>query len=142
MYFCELTIHQKITLRGNVFPGHCRHILGSWYNYHLMPLSHYSSDMKYGNLKMIKHNSLNRKSKRSGETLKWMYGCPERKVDHSTVEFNKKTERREHRVLFTETIAATVGAYGYAGIKWWNLPVMPIKKRRAIKTIQHKLFEA
>lgn len=134
MKFAELTIHEKILLRGNMTISHGRNHLSSWYNYFELPISEHPRPRR-GNFKEIEHRNIN-KCWKSGHTLFWLYGRPEQRIDHTTVEINKKSQRHESKVVRTEVITATAGPYGYAGIPWWNLQTMPIKRRRSKNTSQ------
>lgn len=141
MTFSELTIHQKITLRGNCTIGNGRHFLVMLYNYYYLPADHRYYNNRKGNMEELEHRWINRPA-HSYETISWMYGYRERRIDHTESFYNKKTDRRETRITRTEVIPAYGGPYGFAGVPWWKMEVMPIKRKRKAKkpTTQQELF--
>jgi len=132
--FACLSIHEKINWRGNQTIA-WRTPVVSWYNYHYYPICTRDARHRFGNLPYLMHIWLQRKYKwRSGETLRWLYGWPERKViEGSSRKWDKKDSRWVETAGTVRVEPATAGAYGYGGTPWWKLPVMPIKHRRLKK---------
>lgn len=141
MFFYQLTIHQKISLRGNRIIDNGRQYVSSLGGYFTIPVYYREMNPSKGNLELINHLALNRKHKVSIETLEWLYGTKGKTVDHVAYEFDKKANKRLPKVVGKTVFPDTAGLYGFGGVPSWskNLSASAVQKKTST-TIQTSLF--